>query len=263
MRLQRYGKKGQAYYHIVIADGRAPRDGRFTEKIGTYNPITRPADIKLDFDRALYWVKTGAEPTETVAAILKYTGVAYMHHLLKGVEKGAMNEEQAQDKFEAWKAEKTAKIDSAKKDYLLKGKTSDKKRFEAEVKVNEAKADELAKKRAAAAGLDAKAQAALAAETAEAAEVAKVAESAKVADVKEIKEVAEVAEVPEVADVAEVKAEEIIPEVPETPVAPKVPEAPEAPEAPEVPEVPEVPEAPEAPETPEAPEATEATEEQA
>jgi small subunit ribosomal protein S16 len=249
MRLQRYGKKGQAYYHIVIADGRAPRDGRFTEKIGTYNPITRPADIKLDFDRALYWVKTGAEPTETVAAILKYTGVAYMHHLLKGVEKGAMNEEQAQAKFEAWKAEKTAKIDSAKKDYLLKGKTSDKKRFEAEVKVNEAKADELAKKRAAAAGLDAKAQAALAAETAEAAEVAKVAESAKGADVNEIEEVAEV---PEVAAVADVKAEEIVPEVPVAPVAPEVPEAPVSPEVPEVPEAPETPEAPKAPEAPEA-----------
>jgi small subunit ribosomal protein S16 len=158
MRLQRYGKKGQPYYHIVIADGRAPRDGRFIEKIGTYNPLTRPADINLDFDRALYWVGTGATPTETVEAILKYTGVAYMHHLLKGVTKGAMTEDQAKAKFDAWKAEKDAKIESAKKDYLLKGKTADKKKLEAEVKVNEAKANELARKRAAEAGLEAKAR---------------------------------------------------------------------------------------------------------
>jgi small subunit ribosomal protein S16 len=166
MRLQRYGKKGQPYYHIVIADGRAPRDGRFTEKIGTYNPITRPADIQLDFDRALYWVKTGAQPTETVAAILKYTGVAYMYHLSIGVSKGAMTQEQAQAKFDEWKASKTAKIEGAKKDIQLKGKTAEKKRMEAEAKVNEAKANELAKKRAAEAGLDAKAHAQLAAETA-------------------------------------------------------------------------------------------------
>jgi len=199
MRLQRYGKKGQPFYHIVIADGRAPRDGRFTEKIGTYNPITRPADIKLDFDRALYWVKTGAQPTETVAAILKYTGVSFMHHLSIGVAKGAMTEEQAQAKFDAWKAEKTAKIESAKKEVHLKGKSAEKKRLEAETKVNEAKANELVKKRAAAAGLDAKAQAELEAEVAEKAVVAE-------APVEE----APVAEAP-----VEV-AEEAAPEAPET-----------------------------------------------
>lgn len=149
MRLQRFGKKGQAYFHIVIADGRAPRDGRFIEKIGVYNPITKPADIQLDFDRALYWAKTGAEPTETVAAILRYTGVAYMHHLLKGVAKGAMNEEQAQAKFEEWKTTKAAKIETAKKDLSQKAKTEDKKRLEAEMKVNQAKAEALAKKLAA------------------------------------------------------------------------------------------------------------------
>ncbi len=149
MRLQRFGKKGQAYFHIVIADGRAPRDGRFIEKIGIYNPITRPADIQLDFDRALYWVKTGAEPTETVEAILRYTGVAYMHHLLKGVAKGAMTEEQAQAKFEEWKTVKTGKIESAKNDLGQKAKSEDKKRLEAEVKVNQAKAEVLAKKLAA------------------------------------------------------------------------------------------------------------------
>jgi small subunit ribosomal protein S16 len=198
MRLQRFGKKGQAYFHIVIADGRAPRDGRFIEKIGIYNPITRPADIQLDFDRALYWVKTGVEPTETVEAILKYTGVAYMHHLLKGVAKGAMTEEQAQAKFEEWKTVKTGKIESAKNDIGLKAKTEDKKRLAAEVKVNQAKADVLAKK--------------LAAEAKKAAGVVEEAEE-EVAEVPE--EVAEVAEVtPEViAEVAPEVVAEVAPEV--------------------------------------------------
>ncbi|NVO18977.1 MAG: 30S ribosomal protein S16 [Bacteroidetes bacterium] len=213
MRLQRYGKKGQPYYHIVIADGRAPRDGRFTEKIGTYNPLTRPADIKLDFDRALYWVKTGAQPTETVAAILKYTGVAFMHHLSIGVTKGAMTEEQAQAKFDAWKAEKDAKIESARRDVSTKGKTAEKKRLEAEAKVNEAKANELAKKRAAAAGLDAKAREELTAAVAEA-PVAKVA-VAEVAVAEEVVAEVAVAEEPVAeAPVAEVAvAEEAAPEV--------------------------------------------------
>ena len=198
MRLQRFGKKGQAYFHIVIADGRAPRDGRFIEKIGIYNPITRPADIQLDFDRALYWVKTGVEPTETVEAILRYTGVAYMHHLLKGVAKGAMTEEQAQAKFEEWKTVKTGKIESAKKDLGQKAKTEDKKRLEAEVKVNQAKADALAKK--------------LAAEAKKAAGIVEVEEE----EIVEVAEEAEVAEevAPEV--VAEVKPEvvaEVAPEV--------------------------------------------------
>jgi small subunit ribosomal protein S16 len=186
MRLQRFGKKGQAYFHIVIADGRAPRDGRFIEKIGTYNPITRPADIELDFDRALYWVKTGVEPTETVEAILRYTGVAYMHHLLKGVAKGAMTEEQAQAKFEEWKTVKTGKIESAKNDIGLKSKKEDKKRLEAEVKVNQAKADALAKKQA--------------------------AEAKKAAGLPEVEEEEEVvAEV--VAEVAPEVVAEIVPEV--------------------------------------------------
>jgi small subunit ribosomal protein S16 len=212
MRLQRYGKKGQPYYHIVIADGRAPRDGRFTEKIGTYNPITRPADIQLDFDRALYWVKTGAQPTETVAAILKYTGVAFMHHLSIGVAKGAMTEEQAQAKFDAWKAEKTAKIESAKKEVHLKGKSAEKKRLEAEAKVNEAKANELAKKRAIAAGLDAKAHAELTAEVVETDAVAEEpAETPVVAEAAVVEEASEVTAVAEVANVVE----ETAPEAPE------------------------------------------------
>jgi small subunit ribosomal protein S16 len=215
MRLQRFGKKGQAYFHIVIADGRAPRDGRFIEKIGIYNPITRPADIQIDFDRALYWVKTGVEPTETVEAILKYTGVAYMHHLLKGVAKGAMTEEQAQAKFEEWKTVKTGKIESAKNDIGLKAKTEDKKRLAAEVKVNQAKADVLAKKLAAEAK---KAAGVVEEEVAEAVEetpevVAEVAPEVVAEVVPEV--VAEVA--PEVvAEVAPEVTEEAAPEAPAT-----------------------------------------------
>ena len=202
MRLQRFGKKGQAYFHIVIADGRAPRDGRFIEKIGIYNPITRPADIQLDFDRALYWVKTGAQPTETVEAILKYTGVAYMHHLLKGVTKGAMTEEQAMAKFEEWKTVKSGKIESAKKEITQKSRSEDKKRLEAEAKVNQAKADVLAKKIAA----EAKKAAGVAEEAAE--EVAEVEAVAEVAP----EVVAEVA--PEVvAEVAPEVVAEVAPEV--------------------------------------------------
>jgi small subunit ribosomal protein S16 len=200
MRLQRFGKKGQAYFHIVIADGRAPRDGRFIEKIGIYNPITRPADIQLDFDRALYWVKTGAEPTETVEAILKYTGVAYMHHLIKGVAKGAMTEEQAQAKFEEWKTVKTGKIESAKKDLGQKAKTEDKKRLEAEAKVNQVKADALAKKFAAAAK--------------KAAGIAEVEEVEEVAVEEEVAEEVVTEAAPEaVADIAPEVVAEVAPEV--------------------------------------------------
>jgi small subunit ribosomal protein S16 len=211
MRLQRFGKKGQAYFHIVIADGRAPRDGRFIEKIGTYNPITRPADIQLDFDRALYWVKTGAEPTETVEAILKYTGVAYMHHLLKGVAKGAMTEEQAQAKFEEWKSVKTGKIESAKNDIGLKAKTEDKKRLAAEVKVNQAKADVLAKKLAA----EAKKAAGVTDEEVEEEVTEAVEETPEVAAEVAPEVVAEVT--PElVAEVAPEATEEVAPEAPAT-----------------------------------------------
>jgi small subunit ribosomal protein S16 len=220
MRLQRYGKKGQPYYHIVIADGRAPRDGRFIEKIGTYNPITRPADIQLDFDKALYWVKTGAQPTETVAAILKYTGVAFMYHLSIGVAKGAMTEEQAQAKFDAWKVEKTTKIDRAKSEIHLKGKSAEKKRLEAEVKVNEAKANELVKKRAIAAGIEAKAHAESTAEVAEAPAV--VEEPVAVVEETVAEPVA--FEEPAVETVAEV-IEETASETPETPEASETTEA--------------------------------------
>ena len=106
IRLQRHGRKGYAFYSIVIADVRAPRDGKFTEKIGTYNPNTNPATVDLKFDRALYWVETGAQPTDTVRNILSDEGVYLMKHLRGGVKKGAFDEATAQVKFNAWKADK-------------------------------------------------------------------------------------------------------------------------------------------------------------
>ena len=109
IRLQRHGRKGYAFYSIVIADARAPRDGKFTEKLGTYNPNTNPATVDLKFERALYWLENGAQPTDTVRNILSREGVLLMKHLNGGVRKGAFDEAAAQAKFEAWKQEKAAK----------------------------------------------------------------------------------------------------------------------------------------------------------
>jgi len=146
IRLQRKGKKGQPYYHIVIADGRAPREGRFIEKIGVYNPLSKPAEIDINFDKALDWLQKGAQPTETVKAILSYKGILYKNHLLKGVKKGAMTPEQAEDKFQAWNSEKLAKIASSRNQHLLSIKEEKKKLLGEEIKVNEAKAAAIAKK---------------------------------------------------------------------------------------------------------------------
>ena len=123
IRLQRHGKKGQAYYHIVIADGRAPRDGKFIEKIGTYNPTTNPATILIDNEKALTWLNNGAQPTDTCRAILSYKGIMYKNHLQGGVTKGALTQEQADAKYAKWIAEKESKVegkvsklDNAKRD---------------------------------------------------------------------------------------------------------------------------------------------------
>ena len=105
IRLARHGRKGRPFYHVVIADSRAPRDGRYIEKIGTYNPNTNPATIDLKFDRALYWLMTGAQPTDTASRILSYKGVLLKKHLLEGVKKGAFDEAAAEAKFEAWMKE--------------------------------------------------------------------------------------------------------------------------------------------------------------
>ncbi len=148
IRLQRRGKKGQAYYHIVIADGRAPRDGKFIESIGTYNPLTIPAQIELDIDKAVTWLRNGATPSDTAKAILSYKGVLYKNHLLNGVAKGAMTAEQAEAKFNIWMQEKQAKIQAKVNDQLLGKKEATKKRLEAEAKVNLAISEAVAKKRA-------------------------------------------------------------------------------------------------------------------
>jgi small subunit ribosomal protein S16 len=149
IRLQRKGKKGKPFYHVVIADGRAPRDGKFIERLGTYDPTTDPATIDINFDRALYWVQVGAQPTDTARSILSREGVMMMDHLLRGVKKGAHTEEEAKEKFQAWLKEKTAKVEQISKDAELSEKELKKKRLEDERKVNEARAEALAKKYAA------------------------------------------------------------------------------------------------------------------
>jgi len=149
LRLARRGRRGFAYYHIVVADRRAPRDGKFIEKVGIYNPNTNPATIELEFDKVLDWLHKGAQPTETVRAILSYKGVLYKKHLLQGVKKGAFDEEEAERRFQAWLKEKEAKI-QAKRDRISDEKKEDlTKRLKAETKVRETKAEELAKKAAA------------------------------------------------------------------------------------------------------------------
>ncbi|MCF8368003.1 MAG: 30S ribosomal protein S16 [Bacteroidales bacterium] len=148
IRLQRQGKKGQAFYHIVIADGRAPRDGRYIERIGTYNPLTKPADIKLDFDRALYWLQAGAQPTDTMRSILSYKGVMYKNHLSVGVKKGALTEEQAEAKFASWLKDKEDKIEGKVKELASEERNEAKKRLDAEKEVNEARAKEIAARKA-------------------------------------------------------------------------------------------------------------------
>ena len=114
IRLQRHGRKKRAFYHIVVADSRAPRDGRFIEKIGTYNPITNPATIDLDVNKAAQWLLNGAQPTDTARAILSYKGAAYKKHLQVGVNKGAITQEEADKKFATWMSEKDARVEAKK-----------------------------------------------------------------------------------------------------------------------------------------------------
>lgn len=169
IRLQRFGKKNQPFYHIVIADGRAPRDGRFIEKLGTYNPLTNPAEVNINFDRALYWVETGAQPSDTVRSILKREGVYIKKHLRGGIAKGALTELDAERKFDAWKQEKEAKINNLKRELAEKKRGTQKARLEAELKVKEAIAEKVAAKYAAIAEKEAEAQAQAEAEAAAAA----------------------------------------------------------------------------------------------
>ena len=176
IRLQRRGRKGYAFYSIVIADARAPRDGRFTEKIGTYNPNTNPATVDLNFERALYWVENGTQPTDTVRNILSKEGVMLMKHLNGGVRKGAFDEAAAQAKFEVWKQAKDAKANAAAEKNAAEKQAAAAARLEAEKKVNAQIAEKVAEKKAAAAAAKAEAEAAAKAE-AEAAEQTEAAEA--------------------------------------------------------------------------------------
>lgn len=209
IRLQRFGKKGRPFYHIVIADGRAPRDGRSIEKLGSYDPLTNPATIELNFEKALHWIQVGAQPTDTVRAILSYKGVLYKNHLAKGVLKGALTEEQAEVKFNEWLKEKEARI-SAKKSGLDSSARDEKKTLlAAETKVNEARLSVLNQRKAEEqAAVEAKAKEAAAALAAVAAEKEAAAAEKAAAE-------APVVEAPAEAPVVEAAAE-------------KAPEAPEA-----------------------------------
>jgi len=197
IRLQRHGRKRFAYYHIVIADSRAPRDGKNVERIGSYNPNTNPATIDLDFDKALTWLNNGAQPTDTVRAILSYKGVMYKKHLLGGVAKGAFTAEEAETKFEAWMAEKANKVQAKKDGLVVNSESSRKAQFEMEAKKNAERANAIAKRNA------------------EAAAAARAASAPKVEEVAE-EEVPEVIpeEIPEVIpeEVPEVAPEEAAPE---------------------------------------------------
>ncbi len=211
IRLQRFGKKGKPFYHVVVADARAPRDGKFIERLGSYNPNTNPATIEINFEKALDWVNKGAQPTDTCRAILSYKGVMYKKHLEGGVKKGALTAEQAEAKFAEWLQSKEGKIEG-KKDSLTKSK------------------DEVKK-------------AALAAEAKKKEDIAAaiVAKNTPAPEVVEEEEVSE--ETPEVEaatdEVTEAPVAEVVEETPvveEAPVAEEVPAAEEAEAAEETPE---------------------------
>lgn len=157
--MQRHGRKGYAFYQIVVADSRAPRDGKFIERIGSYNPNTNPATIDLNFERALYWVLVGAQPTDTTRNILSDEGVMLKKHLLGGVKKGAFDEATAEAKFQAWVTAKQAAIQNAKDKNSEAAKAAEKAKLAAEQEVNKAKAEAVAKKKAEKAAAEAAAKA--------------------------------------------------------------------------------------------------------
>ena len=205
IRLARHGKKGKPYYHIVAADARAPRDGKYIERIGSYNPNTNPAFIDINFERALDWVMKGAQPTDTVKAMLSYRGVMYKKHLLNGVKKGALTNEQVEERFNAWLEEKENKIQGKKEQLSANAKSAADKALALEKEKNEARVKEIAE---AAAALVAEEAA-----TEEAAPEAATEEAAteEAAPEAKVEEAAPEAKVEEAAP--EVKAEESAPEV--------------------------------------------------
>ncbi|MCE3260257.1 MAG: ribosomal protein [Bacteroidetes bacterium] len=146
IRLQRHGKKDSAFFHVVVTDGRAPRDGKFIEKLGVYNPNTNPATIDINFDSTLNWILKGAQPTDTCRAILSYKGVMMKKHLLGGVKKGALTEAQADQKFNKWLADKESKVSGKKERLSTEAKKSAADRFKAETASKNAKAAKVAAK---------------------------------------------------------------------------------------------------------------------
>jgi len=190
IRLQRRGKKGKPFYHIVIADQRSKRDGRYIERIGSYNPTTEPATITLDFDKAVDWLMTGAQPSDTVRSILAYKGVMMKKHLLVGVRKGALTDEQAEEKFTAWMTEKETKAQGHADSVVKAREDARLARIEAESKKRLAAQEEIQAAAQAAAQAKAKAEAdAKAAEEAKAAaEAAPEAEEEKTLSVEEAAE---------------------------------------------------------------------------
>ncbi|RNC65399.1 30S ribosomal protein S16 [Proteiniphilum sp. X52] len=230
LRLQRRGRKNYPFYQIIVADSRAPRDGKYIERIGSYNPNTHPATITLDFERALYWLQTGAQPTDTVRNILSEEGVLLKKHLLGGVKKGAFDEAEAEKRFEAWKNSKSQLAQKIKDKDNEQKRAEEKARLDAEKEVNKTRAEVLAKKKAEEEAANAPApveeEAPVAEETVEVAEPAgSVVEETVEAKVEEA--AAEVEEAP--AEVEEAPAE--VEETPaETPAATE--EAPAAEEKP-------------------------------
>ncbi|MCL1868167.1 MAG: 30S ribosomal protein S16 [Paludibacter sp.] len=197
IRLQRHGRKGYAYYHIVAADSRAPRDGKFIERIGSYNPNTNPATVDLKFDRALYWLQVGAQPTDTARNILSDEGVLLKKHLLGGVKKGAFDDAEAEKRFEAWKKDKENTVAKTKDQLLAEKHAKTKERLSAEEKIKKARAAEVAKKRA-------DVVAAVAGDTSPAVEIAEETVEAKATEVA--------AEVVEQAPAVEEKVSEVVKE---------------------------------------------------
>lgn len=169
IRLARKGRKKVAIYHIVVADSRSPRDGRYIEKIGLYSPVTNPAKIELNFDKALGWLQKGALPTDTCRAILSNKGVLLKKHLLEGVKKGAFDEAEADRRFDAWMEQNETKVEAKKSGLEKSAAEATANRIKAEKKINDARAEKLAKKQA---ELAAKASAELAETVAEIAEAA-------------------------------------------------------------------------------------------
>ena len=220
IRLQRHGKKNFAFFHIVVADSRSPRDGRYIEQIGSYNPNTNPATIVLNSERALAWVKVGAEPSLVCRRILSYEGVLLRHHLDGGVAKGALTQEQADAKWNDWKAQRdakvAAKVTGLKNDAIAKAKASKAE----ETKVNEARAEAIARK---AEELAAK----LAAEKAE----AEAAEAEETAPAEEAPATEEAPAAEAAPATEEAPAEEAAPATEEAPVEESAPATEEAPAA--------------------------------